>query len=262
MEDITLDTSKMQQLGSIVYELTQLYTKSKNYIEEQTSSERYIYSGVYQGWINEYNKIVQKYNSLTSANLSIKTVSDYELSGTQKTVRTEIARAFAQSIKALADKIEAEIVFEQNKEVPILPHQMRACFKTGARGCPLNPTEKKNRIFVAMPFSDEYKDSYEYGIKIVLEQKAIEHYKADNEIKNKDMMCKICEEMQSCGKVIVNISGPNPNVMLELGLAYGLGKEVIIIKDKKTAAISDLGGIEYIEYAHAHDLQQRLSSIL
>jgi hypothetical protein len=240
----------------------QLHTKAKNHITEQSASEKYIYLNVYQGWINEYNKIVQKYNSLTGAGLSTRAVTDYELSSTQKTVRTDVAKSFAQSVKDLADKIETEITFEQNKEAPIPLHQMRFCFKIGKKGCPLNPIEKKNRIFVAMPFSDDYNDSYEYGIKIVLDQKGIEYYKANTEIKNKDMMCKICEEMQSCGKVIVNISGLNANVMLELGLAYGLGKEVIIIKDKKTTTISDLGGIEYREYAHAHDLQQQLSLIL
>jgi hypothetical protein len=262
MEDIILDTSRMQQLSSIVYELTQLHKKIQNHIKGQTISEKYIYSGVYHGWINEYNKIVQKYNDLTGANLSIKVVTDYELSSTQKTVRIDAAESFAQSVKDLADKIETEIASGQNKEAPIPLHQMRACFKTGAKGCPLNPTEKKNRIFVAMSFSDEYKDSYEYGIKLVLDQKGIEYYKADDEIKNKDVMCKICKEIQSCGKIIVNISGLNPNVMLELGLAYGLGKEVIVVKDKKTIAISDLGGIEYIEYAHAVDLQKKLVLIL
>ena len=138
---------------------------------------------------------------------------------------------------------------------------MRVCFKTGTRGCPLNPQEKKSKVFVAMPFNDDYRDSYEYGIKIVLEQSGVEHFKADNEISNKDIMCKICEQLQSCGKVIANISGLNPNVMLELGLAYGLGKEVIVLKDKKTTAISDLGSIEYIEYAHVGELQQKLFSM-
>jgi hypothetical protein len=259
---LALDTSKIQQLSSIAHELTQLRTKAQNHIAEQSASERYIYSNVYHGWISECNRIIQKYNSLTGANLSAMAVADHDLSSTGKTVRIDAAKSFAQSIKNLADKIETEIASEQNKEVSIPLHQMRFCFKIGRKGCPLNPTEKKSRIFVAMPFDDDYKDSYEYGIKLVLDQKGIEHYKADNEIKNKDIMCKICNEIQSCGKVIVNISGLNANVMLELGLAYGLGKEVIVIKDKKTTTISDLGSIEYIEYAHAHDLQQKLSVIL
>jgi hypothetical protein len=262
MEDIALDNPKIQQLKTIVHELMQLHTKAHNHIMGQTASEGYIYPHVYRGWINEYNRIVQKYNILTEANLLDKTVADSDLSLTRKTVRIDGAESFVQSVKNLSDKIEIEIASEQNKETPVPPHQMRFCFKIGAKRCPLNPIEKKNRIFVAMPFGDDYKDSYEYGIKIVLNQKGIEHYKADNEIKNKDVMCKICNELQSCGKVIVNISGHNPNVMLELGLAYGLGKEVIVVKDKKTTTISDLNGIEYQEYAHAHELQQILSSIL
>ena len=78
----------------------------------------------------------------------------------------------------MADKIEAEIASEQNREAPIPLHQMRVCFKTGTRGCPLNPQEKKNKVFVAMPFDDEYFAGYKYGIKILLEQSGVEHFKA------------------------------------------------------------------------------------
>lgn len=52
------------------------------------------------------------------------------------------------------------------------------------------------------------------------------------------------------------------NVLLELGLAYGVGKPVIIIKDTITPAISALGSIEYIEYLHAHDIMQKLTKAL
>lgn len=255
-------SSKIQQLNTIKYELVQLYIKIKNHIDEKISADSYVYADTYRGWIDEYNQVIKKYNAFTSANLVLKNISDYELSGSQKTVRNDAAKSFAQSVKNLSDKIETEIASEQNKESPVPLHQMRRCFKLSAKGCPLNPIEDINKIFVAMPFSDDYKDSYEYGIKLVLEQKGLIHFKADNEIKNKDIMCKICEQIQSCGKIIANISGLNPNVMLELGVAYGLGKEVIVIKDTKTTTINDLGSIEYVEYAHAGELQQKLFSIL
>ena len=64
--------------------------------------------------------------------------------------------------------------------------------------------------------------------------------------------------MQICKYLIFNISGLNPNVMLELGLSYGLGKETIIIKDKETENISDIANAEYIEYSHAGELQKKL----
>ncbi len=257
-----MEYTTLQRYRAVSYEFNQLYKKILMHIEDRASAEGYIYADTYRGWVNEYNRIVKKYNGLTGANLSIKSVQEYELSSTHKTVRTDIAHAFAQSIKELADRVDSEVLAEQNKDTPIPAHQMRVCFKTGAKGCPLCPPEKKNKVFVAMPFSDDYRDSYEYGIKLILDQLAIEHYRADNEISNKDIMCKICREIQSCGRVIANISGLNPNVMLELGLAYGLGKEVIVIKDKKTTSISDLGSVEYIEYSHAGELQQKLLLLL
>jgi len=256
-----MENSILQQLKTIVLELSQLYTKVQNHIKYQESSEGYVYSNTYHGWVHEYNTVIKKYNALTSVNLSYKTVSEYELSTSQKTVRIDVAKSFAQSIKELSEKIETDIRNEQNKETPIPLHQMRKCFKLGIRGCPMKPDEKKNKVFVAMPFNNEHKDSFEYGIKIILDQTATEYYKADVEISNKDMMCKICNELQSCGRMIANISGHNPNVMLELGLAYGLGKDVIVIKDKNTTAISDLGSVEYIEYSHAGELQQKLLSL-
>lgn len=48
--------------------------------------------------------------------------------------------------------------------------------------------------------------------------------------------------------VIVDISGRNGNVMLELGLRLAFDKPVIIIKDDKTDYMFDISMIEHIEY--------------
>jgi len=141
-------------------------------------------------------------------------------------------------------------------------HQMRKCFKLSVDGCPVDPSYSERKVFIAMPFADEYYDSYNYGILPALDSMGLKHYRADDEISNKDIMCKICQEIQSSSVVIINMSGLNANVMLEQGLAYGLGKPVIILKDTNTRAISDLGSIEYIEYSHAGDLEMKLKKAL
>lgn len=185
-----------------------MHDKIQLHINNTITADGYIYTDTYSGWLNEYNAIIKKYNDLTGSGLSLKSVQNYELSSSRKTVRTDTARAFAQSVKNLVERVNSEIQAEQNKNTPIPAHQMKICFKTGAKGCPLNPIEKKNKFFIAMPFSDNCKDSYEYGIKIVLDQHGIEHYKADNDISNKDII------------------------------------------------------IEYIEYSHAGELQQKLPNVL
>jgi nucleoside 2-deoxyribosyltransferase len=109
-----------------------------------------------------------------------------------------------------------------------------------------------------MPFNHNHIDSYEFGIKAALEANTMSHFKADDRIENRDIMCKICEEIQKAEYLIFNISDLNPNVMLELGLSYGLGKETILVKHKDSNNISDLSNTEYIEYAHAVDLRDKL----
>lgn len=236
-----MDTAKMQAL---TYEIRNLKTKAEIY----TKSNEYVYKEVYSSWLNEYNSLLEKYNALAELRITKMTVNEYDLSSTQKTVRAATIQYFVSAIDALANKVDADIERERlskmDEQTP--SHQMRKCFKLCVDRCPINPELKRNRIFVAMPFANEYLDSYNYGIVPALDALGYAHFKADNEISNKDIMCKICGEIQSCSLAIINISGINPNVMLEQGLAYGLGKPVIIIKDKNIKAISDLGKIEYI----------------
>lgn len=252
-----MDTVKMQAL---IYEIRNLRNKVTIYIK----NNEYVYTNVYIAWVKEYNILLEKYNALAELRITPMTYNEYELSSTQKTVRIATSEYFTSSIEALAKKIEDDIEIERQKlsELVTPAHQMRKCFKLCLDGCPINPEYTPDKVFIAMPFADDYLDSYNYGIVPTLSALGLKHFKADNEISNKDIMCKICKEIQSCGIAIINISGLNPNVMLEQGLAYGLGKPVIIIKDKSTKAVSDLGSIEYIEYNHAYDLQQKLLQAL
>lgn len=253
LRSIDMNFSEMQAL---VFEIRNL----RNKVEIYNKNNGYVYTNAYISWVKEYNSLLDKYNALAELRISAMTYNEYDLSSSQKTVRTATIECFSNSIEALAKKIESTIEQEQLKisDSVIPAHQMRKCFKMCVDGCPVNPAYISNKIFIAMPFADDFLDSYNYGIIPALSALGLNHFKADNEISNKDVMCKICQEIQSCSIAIVNISGLNPNVMLEQGLAYGLGKPVIIIKDKNTKAISDLGSIEYIEYNHAYDLQQKL----
>lgn len=259
---IRLGDSKMNfnDMKALAFEIKNLHDKAKIY----SKNNEYVYTDVYKTWIKEYNDLLDKYNALTSLSLTHMSCNIHDLSSTQKTVRNATVEFFLNNLSNLIGEIKSDIETNRLKiaEEKIAPHQMRKCFKIGIEGCPLKPDYQNNNIFIAMPFSDDYKDSYNYGIVPVLNGLGYKHYKADNEITNKDIMCKICQQIQSCQMAIINISGLNPNVMLEQGLAYGLGKPVIIIKDKVTEAISDLGSIEYIEYSHAGDLQQKLYKAL
>lgn len=248
-----LESKVLQELS---FELRRLDEEIKIHREK----EQYVYTGIYKDWVERSNALLKKYNAIRQWDIKPFKVKQTDLSGSKKTIKETALDNFQCGLRGLIDEVDGLLTSQENseRESQIPHHQMRKCFKTGHGGCPLNPAYRKNEIFVAMPFDDKYQDSFTFGIVMALEGVGLEHYRADGEITTKDIMCKICERIQSCRLMVANISGLNPNVMLELGLAYGLGKPVIIVKDKETKTISDLGSIEYIEYTHSNDLAQKL----
>jgi hypothetical protein len=118
------------------------------------------------------------------------------------------------------------------------------CFKIGAV-CSKEIMVNPNRVFIGMPIRKKFAHIYTHGIVPTLEKIKLEPWKADEEPNNIDIMCKICEHLQESQYAIINITDWNPNVLFELGLAYGLGKTVIIIKYKESGVPVDLKGMEY-----------------
>jgi len=135
---------------------------------------------------------------------------------------------------------------------------MKRCFKTGVNRCPKEITFSPKSVVVAMPFRDDFKDAYVYAIRPALEESGFKPWKADEQISNIDIMCKICQAIQESGYVLANITTWNPNVVFELGLAYGLARNVILIKHKKAEVPVDLRGLEYIEYSTIDELKGNL----
>lgn len=131
------------------------------------------------------------------------------------------------------------------------------CFKTGTL-CSKEIEVNKSKVFIGMPFRKKLADIYTHGIVPSLQEFDLEPWRADQEPSNIDIMCKVCEHLQESKYVIINITDWNPNVLFELGLAYGLGKIVVIIKDKESGIPVDLKGMEYIEYETSEDLRRNL----
>lgn len=239
------------------------YEEAKKLLKEVKDYDRYneyFNTQVMQKYVERYNALLKKYHKSSGIPLELLAIYDYEYSSTRKTVNSNCVNRITVTIKSMIDIIDGMINLERNKSneniVPV--HQMSRCLKTGVEGCPKNPALDTNKVFIGMPFKDDYVNDYEFGLIPALEYAQKTYFRADDRIENRDVMCKICEEMQKSKYLIFNISGHNPNVMLELGLSYGLGKETIIIKDKKSNNISDLSNTEYIEYAHAIELRDKL----
>lgn len=231
-------------------------------IQDYNEYNEYFKTPAMQTYMKRYNALLKKYYKSSDIPLEQVSVYDYEYSSTKITVNINCFNRMNVTLQSTIDLLDGMINAERENVKPdnTPKHQMRRCPKVGVAGCPKNPTLDKNKVFIGMPFRDEHVDCFEFGLKPALDASGKRYFKADDRVENIDVMCKICEEMQKSKYLIFNISDHNPNVMLELGLSYGLGKETIIIKDKKTKNISDLSNTEYIEYAHAIDLRDKIIS--
>jgi len=139
------------------------------------------------------------------------------------------------------------------------------CFMTGGKDCSRVIEVKANQVFVAMPYRSKglsMKDVYELGIKSALEDLNYHPFRADDRFLGKALACDICKHIQESPLCIADITGGNANVFLELGMMYGRGKTVVLLKHKDSKVPADLGAMLYIEYEDIAGLKSDLVSKL
>lgn len=138
------------------------------------------------------------------------------------------------------------------------------CFKIGSAYCPCATTvhQDSTQVFIAMPFKPDHENTYQYAILPSINEVGLKPWKANEIFSNIDLMIKVCQAIQTSLYGIVDITGWNPNVMFELGLLYGFGKKVVLLKHRKDEVPADLRGLEYVEYDDYEKLKTNMVSFL
>lgn len=129
-------------------------------------------------------------------------------------------------------------------------------------------SSSKPYVFVAMPFSDEYSDVFEYGIQNAVRTALNGAYlceRADLATFTGDVMAYVRKRIEGAALVIADLTSANANVYLEIGYAWGSRRNTVLIVNAKTRADDvkfDLRGQRYLEYKSIKDLETRLASEL
>lgn len=109
---------------------------------------------------------------------------------------------------------------------------------------------KNDMCFVIMPFASAFDNTY-LVIESVSNSMDIICTRADNiSMTSEPILHKICAQIAQSYYIIVDISGLNPNVFYELGIAHVLrdARRVLIIKDEETECPSDIKHLHYFPY--------------
>lgn len=105
----------------------------------------------------------------------------------------------------------------------------------------------KKKVFMIMPFEDDFFEVYEM-LKREFEKDFIFSHAADED-NQQNILKDIIQAIYEADIIIADLSGLNPNVFYELGVAHTLNKKVIIITENISSLPFDLKSYRANEYS-------------
>jgi hypothetical protein len=123
-------------------------------------------------------------------------------------------------------------------------------------------SENKKRAFVAMPFHTDFSDTYDYGIIGAVRDAGYLCERADMQSYVGDVMQWVKNRINLADFMIADLTTANPNVYLEVGYAWGLGKPTILLVKDKNHLKFDTQGQKCLLYTTIKDLETKLKAEL
>lgn len=99
-----------------------------------------------------------------------------------------------------------------------------------------------------MPFSDDFNDIYQYGIKNTCNKRGFFCERVDEQAFEGTILSRIYTQIRKADLIISDLSNKNPNVYYETGYAHALSKPVILLTKNAEDIPFDLKHYPHIVY--------------
>jgi hypothetical protein len=126
---------------------------------------------------------------------------------------------------------------------------------------PAEPARKKS-VFVAMPFSEEFEDVYQFGIYGAVRKCGYVCEKVDESVFAGSIVERIMDGIKNAEFVIADLTMEKPNVYLEVGYAWGTQKPVLLIAREGHKLHFDLSHHKCIFYKTIGKLAESLDKTI
>lgn len=127
-------------------------------------------------------------------------------------------------------------------------------------------TPDSNLCFVLMPFAEHMTAVYHDHIRPVVASKGLSPLRADEVHGTNTITRDIWEKVNRARFIVADLTGQNPNVFYEVGLAHALGKEVILLTQSMEDVPFDLKSLRCIVYSFTprgmQDMERRLRATI
>ena len=107
----------------------------------------------------------------------------------------------------------------------------------------------KKIAFILMPFADEFSDVYKYLISDCLQDAGYDVKRADDIKSQRNIIGDIVSGIVNSDLIVADLTGANPNVYYELGIAHTLNKKVILITQEIDELPFDLRSYRVVGYS-------------
>lgn len=108
--------------------------------------------------------------------------------------------------------------------------------------------EVKNSCFVVMPFHPLFGKQYDTVIRPAIEGAGLTCIRGDEIYAQQSIVQDIWASIREARLVVAELSGRNPNVMYEVGLAHAIGKPIILLTRNQEDVPFDLKALRYVFY--------------
>lgn len=115
-------------------------------------------------------------------------------------------------------------------------------------GAAKRPRASKEICFVIMPFGGWLDDYYEDIYKPAIVAAGLEPHRADDLFRPSTIVNDIWAYTKKARLVLADLSGKNPNVFYELGLAHALAKPAILVAESMDDVPFDLRALRVLVY--------------
>ena len=109
-------------------------------------------------------------------------------------------------------------------------------------------TRPKPFVFVLMPFSPEFDDTYRLAIKPACDKAGAYSERVDDQIFDGNILQRIFNQIAKADIIISVLTGKNPNVFYETGYAHALGKRTLLLTSSAEDITFDFKHFPHIIY--------------
>ena len=125
----------------------------------------------------------------------------------------------------------------------------------------INESTNPRVCFVMMPFADSFDAIYRL-IERCCDDQGPKCVRADSDVMPGKITNKIYSYTKCAGVIVADMTGKNPNVFYELGLAHAISDNVILLAQSSDDIPFDLKDFLHIRYSNTFDGAEKLASAL